>query len=207
MRRHHRPAFLELDPPADSISLLLGVEADRERWRSSLLSSSQYEQVQRRQPHLFSENSSGTSDLKDDEVSGEIGENEESSPGFLGRIDSCSRVMHAHSEIQLDSRTRGTLPSYSKTMHAFTLNQLNHYQRFSKSAASSPRAETSHVQLPTKLDEELVDLSRDELPRAPSNTPDHKHSYSWPRHSVGDVHGIDFRKLKRSLTEPHVGRR
>ena len=200
MRRNHFLALHMLDPPVDSVTLLIGAEADRERRRSSQISTASHEQIHRRLPHLFSGHDPGVDTGKDheDEDEDEDEDAEESGPGFLGRVNNYRRHMHAHTKHQLDSPATGTLPRYKKTMHAFTLNQLNHHRNLSKSETSSPHLEVKRSMLPSKMCNELSKLSLDELPHGPSNTPE-------KGEGMGDVQGIDFRKLRRrSLTEPSV---
>ena len=106
------------------------------------------------------------------------------SPGFLGRVHSYSRMMHAHTKSQLARPMISTLPSYQKTMHAFTLNQLKDHRRVSLSETNSPSV------VPAKLNLDLSKMVLDEVPPAPGNTPEGQRDESI-------VHGIDFRKLKR----------
>lgn len=208
MHRNHRPEFLELDPPADSFSLLLGAEADRARWqRGSTLPTppaSQPATSRHTSAETFiADNVQGTTPPRSEPAD----HNEESSADFLGRVNSYSRIMRAYAQNQLQCPLTGTVPSYRRTMHDFTLKQLNHYQRSSKSASSSPVVHAKRIALPCRLAGELADLAPVEIPRAPMNTPDGKQSYSStnPRRTLGDVQGIDFRKLKRSVTEPQGG--
>lgn len=203
MRRDHRPAFLELDPPVDNFSLLLRAEKDRARWRASGLPTPPHTNPSRQS----SDHSSSTSNAKTDGVAGSSPGEEDQEPGpdFPGRVDGYRRIMRAHTLNQLQSPTGGTVPSYRRTMHAFTLRQLNHYQPSSKRAACSPVSGAKQAQLSPRSNGSVVGLTRDEFPRAPSNTPDFKQSCAWSRRAVSDVHGIDFRKLKRSVTEPQGG--
>ena len=186
-----------LDPAPDSISLLIGAEAGRSRRRSTQMSPSLHEQVHRRLPQLFSDH---TDNADDDDGKNETRESEtedeqEAGGGFLGRVTSYNRLMHAHTRNQMSAST-GTVPSYKKAMHAFTLNQFTHHQRISKSETSSPYIGHKQAILPSKLHGELSRWSVDEMPHGPSNTPEHGHRGH-------DVQGIDFRKLKRrSITEP-----
>ena len=191
------------ETPPDNVSLLIGAEADRERRRSSQISNTPPEQVHRRLPRLFSGQVTPESE---DELTNFDQDKDESrveaeSPGFLGRVDSYKRLMHAHTKTQMKSPTTGTVPSYKKTMRAFTLNQLQRHRRASKSKTSSPQIGERQVIPPTKLRIELLKLSEDEHPHGPSNTPERDDD------KVEDVQGIDFRKLRRrSLTDPTVSR-
>lgn len=124
--------------------------------------------------------------------------------GFLGRVHSYSRLMHAHTKEQLARPSISTLPSYQKTMHAFTLNQLNDHRRISLSETSSPRVGAPLANVP-KLNMEFSKLVLDEVPPAPGNTPE----LGGKAVGRGESHvqGIDFRKLKRrSLTDPEMVR-
>ena len=208
MRRHHVLALHKLDPLADSISLLIGAEADRGRRGSSQIPLNPSDQAHKRLPQLFSGSaprtgSSGADENKDeDDSKDEPGEDEEETgPGFLGRVNNYNRLMQAHTKHQIASPASRALPSYSKTMHAFTLNQLNSSRRSSRSETSSPHiGAKGAVVLPSKVRGKLTKLDLDELPHGPVNTPE-----QTPRE--GDVQGIDFRKLKRrSITEPVVTR-
>ena len=192
-----------LDPPADNISLLIGAQANRERRRSAQLSPTLHEPVHKRLPHLFA---GGSEPANEAEHVNEDGDDhseeteEEPSPGFLGRVNSYSRLMHTHTKAQMKSPT-GTIPQYTRTMHAFTLNQLSHHHQKSKSETSSPHVGTRHALLPSKLCLELSKLSLDELPHGPSNTPEGDHG----KPDEGIIEGIDFGKLRRrSLTEPSL---
>jgi hypothetical protein len=128
-------------------------------------------------------------------------ETTEPSPGFLGRVDSYNRLMHAHTKNQMQSPGTGTIPTYTKTMHAHTLNQLSEHRRKSKSEASSPRVQSRQVMLPLKVCQELSKLDLDEVTPAPVNTPEQ------PTHTLPPVIGIDFGKLRRrSLTTPSAAR-
>ena len=208
MHRHHVLALHKLDPPADSISLLIGAEADR-GWRgSSQIPLNPSDQAHKRLPQLLSGSvprtgsTSADENKAEDDSRDETGENEEETgPGFLERVNSHNRFMQAHTKHQIASPASRTLPSYTKTMHAFTLNQLNYSRRSSRSETSSPHIGVKGaVVLPSKVRGELTKLNLGELPHGPVNTPE-----QTPRES--DVQGIDFRKLKkRSVTEPVVTR-
>ena len=130
-------------------------------------------------------------------------ETEEPYPGFLGRVESYRRLMHAHTKSQLTSPATGTLPAYTRTMHAFTQNQLHDHRRSSKSETSSPHIGPKQVVLPSKVRTELTKLSLDELPHGPSNTPEK---------GVHDVKVEDLTSgefpagRRRSLTEPSAVR-
>ena len=116
---------------------------------------------------------------------------------FLGRVQSYSKLMHAHTKSQLDSPATGTLPSYTKTMHAFTLNQLNHHGDLPKSKRSISQLGVGDriVHLPLEACTQLSKLSLEEVPAAPVNTPEPM--------AAGETHCLDFRETKRrSMTEP-----
>ena len=174
-----------------SISLLIGAEADRERRRSTQIPPSPREEQHRR---LSCQSSATDGDYAYSRAPSESeADTDEPGPGFLGRMNSYNRIMHAHTKSQLQSPATCTLPSYTKTMRAFTLNQLVRHRR-SNSESSSRRGSTqAEVILPSKLRMEVEKLSMDDVPHAPSNTPEGQH----------DVQGLDFRKVKRrSVTEP-----
>jgi hypothetical protein len=127
--------------------------------------------------------------------------NAEPSPGFLGRVDSYNRLMHAHTKAQMDSPGTGTIPTYMKTMHAHTLNQLDEYRRASRSESNSPQLCGKQALLAAKIYNELTKLRMDEMPHAPFNTPEQS------TRKVEPVVGIDFGKLRRrSLTTPCAAR-
>ena len=196
-----RSMTLKPDAPVDSISLLIGAEADRERHPSSQIFARTREYLYKRLPHLFVEQEPSEAEDEDRGGDGEAGDSEDSGPGFLGRVHSYNKLMHAHTKTQLDSLHTGTLPSYNKTMHAFTLNQLNQYRRLSKSETNSPRLAPKRSLLHSKMCTELSRLNLEELPHGPSNTPEQGH------YRLQNVHGIDFRRLRRrSLTEPSIAR-
>jgi len=212
MRRHH---FLSLQgnpaAPPDNISLLIGAEAEQRRRRSTQLPLSPGVEIHRRLTLVFGGTIPGTDDQEDIESADEGEEatpddNEETGSGFLGRVNSYSRLMHAHTRSQLRRPTTGTLPSYRKTMHAFTMNQLNHQRATSHSETSSPHTGAA-LSMPAV---ELSKLTLDELPPGPSNTPAQGGRVMLKGVLGGEnqFHGIDFRKLRRrSLTDPEVVRR
>lgn len=200
MRRHHFLSLKDTNHPPDSVSLLIGAQADQRRRHSSQLPTSPGVDMNRRLHSVFGGTVPGEldntspdspkSDCTTDENEGDDG------PGFLGRVHSYSRLMHAHTKSQLARPRVATLPSYQKTMHAFTLNQLNDHRRASVSENSSPRI------APPKMQVELSKLTLDEVPPAPGNTPE-----VGSRRGESAVQGIDFRKLKRrSLTDPEAVR-
>ena len=198
MRRHHFLALHMLNPPADSVTLLASSETDKERRRTPQISTVSEKQVHRQQPHLFSGGPPALDSTREDDC--ENDDIEESGSGFLGRMTSYRRLMLAHTQNQMNSPSNGTLPSYSKTMHHFTLNQLKHQHQLSRSEASSPHIGTKLSVMPSKMSKELSKLSLDEMPPRPSNTPENGHR-------IEDVEGIDFRKLKRRcVTAPTVAR-
>lgn len=110
--------------------------------------------------------------------------------------------MYAHTTLQITSPDTGTLPGYNRTMHAFTLNQLNHMdntgshnperlrkQQNMKTAqgpnsthkAHIPAASPLALKLPpaqngsqdgTRSLAALSQMSLDEEPCGPSNTPE-----------------------------------
>lgn len=140
--------------------------------------------VHRRLPSLCSDRVPGTQDSDSpgsdatsipDEVLGGSGEEHpdavaqrERQANFLGRVDSYSRLMHAHTRFQLGGPTINTLPSYSRTMHAHTLNQLHAHGSDTETvtlAQAEPTALLSR-QIPTTL----ARLHLEEPP-APNNTP------------------------------------
>lgn len=91
---------------------------------------------------------------------------------------SYSKMMHMHTASQLSSPHTGTLPSYTKTMYAFTLNQLIHHQKSAPhSAELSPAlygAKERHVMLPTRIESKLSKLRSVDKgeARGPPNTPE-----------------------------------
>jgi hypothetical protein len=148
-------------------------------------------------PHLFAGHipssrianeeldSEGDDDVHHDQVT--EGSPESGSPdngsNFLGRVQSYSKLMHAHTKAQLEI---GTLPSYTKTMREHTLKQLDaHKQATGNTASHSPQLGLNgrHMMLPLKICTELTKLSLDEGVKGPSNTPEQKghRSSSWRR--------------------------
>ncbi|GAB7323691.1 hypothetical protein MBLNU13_g07164t1 [Cladosporium sp. NU13] len=115
-----------------------------------------------------------------------------------------SRAMYAHTTSQIARPGTSTLPSYNRTMHAFTLNQLNHmdntgshnpdslrkHSSGQQSIARGPNSmHKSHIsaapplalklppaqngsQDPTRSLAALKQMSLDEEPCGPSNTPE-----------------------------------
>ncbi|KAI7277192.1 hypothetical protein KC335_g16 [Hortaea werneckii] len=153
--------------------------------RSMHLSQSQH--LPTRFSQLFSDpETDSEDDCSEDEGEDSSDEIHDRRHNFLGRVQSYSKAMHAHTTFQLGSLSRGTLPSYTKTMHAFTLNQLNHHfnEGTTKSATNSPRLDASKsrdttllgpggrtVMLTHKVWSDLSKLGFDEAPRGPSNSP------------------------------------
>lgn len=243
MRRHHFLSLRDAERPPDSISLLIGAEADQRRRRSTQIPPSPAKEMHRRLHSVFggvipgeanpsaSPNSAPSDASSDHTPDDEADTPSSAAGGFLGRVHSYSRLMHAHTKSQLARPTVGTLPSYNRTMHAFTLNQLNTHRRTSstqtQSETSSPRMSVSggtgvaRLAVPAKLHAELENLVTDEVPPAPESKPEG----GDVEHEVGNVggtsaggvgavgkgeshvHGIDFRKLKRrSITDPELVR-
>lgn len=182
-----------------------GSEADNNltpnRRRSIQVPVSPQDRVHRRLPSLFSGtvlgSSADTEDASSDDDDGSS-EDMERRENFLGRVHSYSKLMHAHTKLQLASPSTGTLPSYTRTMRAFTLNQLHGHnvQQEAKSEAPSPQLGVDGRQLflPFKICSELSKLGLDDVPRNPSNTPE-----------IGskDTQRVDVRMQKRrSVTEP-----
>ncbi|TKA81373.1 hypothetical protein B0A55_02074 [Friedmanniomyces simplex] len=169
------------------------------RRSSSQLPLSPYREVHNRLPRLFSGHVPGVrsrADAGDDD--GSSSDNDEPGDGenFLGRVQSYSKLMHAHSEAQLRRPSISTLPSYARTMHAHTMNQLSHHHKLAtQSATNSPQLGIGGrtMMLPRQVCTELSRLSMEEVPN-PSNTPEVSHQ------------GADARWVrKRSVTEPVSG--
>lgn len=188
--------MLRLDPHPDSNAT--GDEGIRERRRSSKVSrNNSGEPIPRRLPQVFSGSVPGEEDDDRHNQESMDADPEEPPPGFLGRVESYRRLIHAHTKSQLASPATGTLPAYTRTMHAFTRNQLHDHRRSSKSETSSPHIGPKHAVLPAKVRKELTKLSLDEVPHGPSNTPEK------------DLHGEksedltknEFPTRRRSLTE------
>ncbi|KAK4547536.1 hypothetical protein LTR36_000493 [Oleoguttula mirabilis] len=166
------------------------------RRRSMQLTPGQHDKVHRRLPYLFIGSVPGSvvpDDAEDDGSDDEqdIAEEVERRENFLGRAQSYAKLMHAHTKYQLGSPATRTLPGYTRTMHAFTLDQLSHHRTTSVSERSSPQLGMGgrNLLLPSKICTELEKLSLDDPP-APSNTSE-----------LG--HGVELRRVKRrSMTEP-----
>lgn len=63
-----------------------------------------------------------------------------------------SRAMYAHTTSQISSPGTSTLPNYNRTMHAFTLNQLNHmHNTGSHNPASLKQRSEQQQTLPAKV--------------------------------------------------------
>ncbi|EMC92771.1 hypothetical protein BAUCODRAFT_125747 [Baudoinia panamericana UAMH 10762] len=180
-------------PPGTDIDIRLG----HSRRRSTQLPPSQHDHVHRRLPRLFSGHIPGSNEDGGDESSDDGSQSEaiELRDNFLGRVHSYSKLMHNHTRLQLESPTGGTLPSYTKTMHAFTLNQLNHHRvtTTTKSLTASPwlGSESRQSALPSNVCLCLSKLSLGEVPRGPSNTPEH---------GLKSFEGLMVNR--RSVTEP-----
>ncbi|KAK5137459.1 hypothetical protein LTR08_008437 [Meristemomyces frigidus] len=189
-------AFHMLEAPATGAEAAYLLASNRRR--TTQLPLGPYEAVHRKLPSLFSCQMSASPEGDDDgSQDGTSPDENERQENFLDRVHSYSKLMHAHTKCQLGSPATGTLPSYTKAMHAFTLSQLNQHKDVSKSERSSPQLGASgrHIHLPVKVCMELSKLSLDEVPAAPSNTPEPG--------ETRDMHGTHLRKMKRrSLTEP-----
>lgn len=232
MRRHH---FLSLrdtdhDHPPDSINLLIGAEAHQKRRRSTQIPPSPAKEMHRRLHSVFGGTIPREGDSPDSaktDASEDEEQEDATSPGFLGRVHSYSRLMHAHTKSQLARPDVSTVPSYKKTMHAFTRNQLESHRRASctqrQSETSSPQlgrgAAGARLAVASKLHAELEKLVLDEVPPAPGNTPEIGGGGgaagmggdvgSEPHRGESHFHGIDFRKLRlqrRSITDPDMVR-
>lgn len=206
MRRHHFLSLRDTESPPDSISLLIGAEADQRRRRSTQIPPSPARDMPRRLHSVFGgvvpgETDTDASPAQSDDTSHE---DEEEASDFLGRVHSYSRLMHAHTRSQLARPATGTLPGYNKTMHAFTLNQLK---------ASETQSERSSPQMAgvgsAALQVELGRLVLDAVPPAPGNSPEIAGRVGGgEERGESHVHGIDWRKLKRrSVTDPEMVRR
>jgi len=233
-----------LEPPITNASLIPGVEAEynrdaapahhHARRRSTQLpcSPKAHSEVHKRLPHLFGGNVPGVASAPADDESADRGsddcrESDNDNPDrrsnladdFLGRVNDYSRLIHAHTEYQLRRPSNGTLPSYRKTMHTFTLNQLNHHRSLhpdehngTLSAPSTSPAHSASPVLPLDLHAELNRLSLDEAPQGPVNSPVHGGGATAVLPGQGQeamLSGIDFRKLRlgrRSVTEPVLPR-
>lgn len=184
------------EAPADTIGLLIGAEANRERSRSAR--SSPRENMHRQLSPLRTEQCDSSDPASPPQDS--HAEDAEPSADFLGRVGSYNRLMAAHTKSQLDSPGTGTIPTYTKTMHAHTLHQLTDHRRLSKSEASSPHPIAGQAMLPGKISGELTTLASGAQP--PLNTPD-----QTARKVEPVLLGIDFGKLRtRSLTTPYAAR-
>lgn len=201
--RSRRSAFLEVERPADSISLLLGAEADRERWHAAFLPAASARSSPKRTSRIPRSNAKA---LEHSESANEPVEDERASPETLNRVESYSRIMQAHTRTQMESPSSGTIPSYRKTMHAFTLNQFSHSRRSSTSNVDQHRAESGLVRMPVSLDKQADVTSPQTMLRVPLNTPAAQAIGVAGPGRGDEVHGIDFRKLKRNKTEPYAAR-
>ncbi|KAK3075105.1 hypothetical protein LTR53_001859 [Teratosphaeriaceae sp. CCFEE 6253] len=173
----------------------------QDRRRSTQLPLSPYRETHHRLPRLFSGHVPGVGSMDaggddssddDDNDSETADEASRSREDFLGRAESYSKLMHAHTHAQLRSPSVSTLPSYTRTMHAFTLNQLGLLDNVTKSANSSPRLSVGSkpASMPRYVCVDVGRLSLDEVPN-PANTPEVGHRRlegRWVR--------------KRSVTEP-----
>ncbi|KAK3679392.1 hypothetical protein LTR78_000953 [Recurvomyces mirabilis] len=192
-------ALSMLETPAPGAEVGYASTPSDGRRQSTQIPSSPYHSVYRQLPHLFSGFCPGNGTDDEDQISDD---DEEPSPeslapreNFLGRVQSYSKLMHAHTQSQLASPSVGTLLSYAKSMHAFTLNQLNHSQTTTQSARNSPQLGPGgrRMVLRRHICEGLKRLNLGETPN-PANTPVHGHSH-WhaERRRMG---------ASRSLTEP-----
>lgn len=112
--------------------------------------------------------------------------------------------MHAHTKGQLDRPGVATLPSYTRTMHAFALNQLNHMENTfgttTRSESSSPHVGAKMTSMP-RVTQELSRMTLEEEPAGPLNTPEVPQ-----RTPINDlavtVPVLMQAQRKRSVTEP-----
>lgn len=178
----------------------------RERRRSSQISipDDGREPIHERLPRVFSGRApSNNDDSGEDEAGADADsqdeDSEEQAPGFLGRVTSYHSLMHAHTRSQMKSPANGTLPAYTKTMRAFTMNQLSHYRQTCKSETNSPQLGPKQPALPSKVGKELTKLSLNEVPALPVNTPER----DIEEDKIEDVLHADYPAgRRRSLTEP-----
>lgn len=201
MRRNNRLALHMLDAPDDNISHLIGADKDRERRKSAQNTPNSHEQIHRRLPRLFSHESETSTDDEGevDDAGTTISMNPKAArslSGLRSRLDSYSRTMREHTKAQVRRPAIGTVHSYTKTMHAFTSNQMSS-ARATRRDTSSTGAEASQAVPPAQLYGGLskLNISRDAGTSA-NSPPDCRQ-----REKV--VHDVDLRRLKRrSVTEP-----
>ncbi|KXT10901.1 hypothetical protein AC579_9859 [Pseudocercospora musae] len=130
--------------------------------------------------------------VSSDEVDDDAAPDEQKRCTWLGRVDSYSRLMHAHTMYQMEGKT---LPGYNKTLHAYTQNQLDLHRTAPKSVTSSPHLGARHGGLPSPICARLRQLTIDDAPIPPANSPsaEQRHAHRPP----------STRGLKpRSATEP-----
>lgn len=185
--------------------------------RSTQVPVSGTQQIHNRLPRLFSGHSPAAIKREDDSAPNEEEEpiSSDEDEECLQRHSTCSsflasaartysRAMYAHTTSQIASPGTSTLPSYNRTMHAFTLNQLNHMDNTGSHNPDSLRKRSdeqqkiaqgpnnthkSHIpaasplalklppaqngsQDPTRSLATLKQMSLDEEPCGPSNTPE-----------------------------------
>lgn len=189
--------------------------ARHHRRRATQVPVSGTQQIHNRLPRLFSGHSPAASKYEDDSAQEEeplsSDEDEEclqrhsTGSSFLASAArTYSRAMYAHTTSQIASPGTSTLPSYNRTMHAFTLNQLNHIDNTGSHNPESLRKRSgeqqkitqgpnsvhkSHIpaasplalklppaqngsQDPTRSLAMFKQMSLDEEPCGPSNTPE-----------------------------------
>lgn len=116
----------------------------------------------------------------------------------LARVHSCSHLMHEHTRWQRASLPMSTVPDYQKTMHAWTLSQLNSRCSASKvrSETSSPHLSAQQAMLPSMVCADITQLTIDKAPVPPCNSPSPEHDQR--RHATT----MWIRRRPRSLTQP-----
>jgi hypothetical protein len=162
------------------------------RRRSVQIPATKEHQVHRQLPRLFSGRtvSSSSSSTTDSSESTESSVRSD----FLAQATIYSRSMFKHHTAS--QMKTGTIPGHTKTMQAYTGNQMDHFveRSASKSEQASPRRATDQAMMAAKVIAGLSRLNLGEGPRGPANT---------PNFSKNQLHNFESgAHRKRGLTDP-----
>ena len=147
------------------------------RRRSTQVPVSGPHNMHNRLPRLFSGHSpaskhsddSGTEEPLSSEDDEECLQRHSTGSSFLAAAArTYSRAMYAHTTSQIASPDTSTLPNYNRTMHAFTLNQLNHMDNTGSHnpASLKKRSEQQKKSQPVKIAQGPNSMHRSHIPAA-----------------------------------------
>lgn len=160
--------------------------------RSFQLVVSSHNRTSSRLRQIFSDVEPGI--ILDDNVQGEQNpDSEQRAAMWAERVDSYSKLMFQHTRWQMYGKS---LQGYQKTLHAYTQNQLDTCMRtaISKREISSPHLGARHPVLPSPVCAQLGQLTIDEAPIPPANSPS-------PEHQRPQRTRMKSRNKTRSATE------